>query len=302
MELYQLKAFVVVAEEGHLTRAAERLHASQPTVSAHIKALERELDTVLFIRTPKGMQLTEAGTRLKAGAARVLASADELRLEARSLGDRLTGTVRIGLNTDADFLRVVPLVSSMGDVYPGIILQLGQSSSTPAQEDIRAGKLDCGFIFGTPRHADLLGVRLASTQFYVAVPEVWKEHIGGGLEALARLPWINEPIVCPVQLLFDKFFASQGVKPATVLEVDGDEVIRVLVAAGKGLSFLRKDEIEAASRIGRPVHAVPFDGLCIELYFVLLKRREQDPVMRAVLNQVRSVWGLTAAPGAPPER
>ena len=80
MELYQLKTFVVVAEEGHLTRASERLHASQPTVSAHIKALEEELETKLFSRTPKGMRLTEAGERLKGKAGAVLQRTEERRV------------------------------------------------------------------------------------------------------------------------------------------------------------------------------------------------------------------------------
>ena len=61
MELYHLRTFVTVAEEGHLTRASERLFTSQPAVSAHIKALEEELGVTLFDRTPRGMQLTPAG-------------------------------------------------------------------------------------------------------------------------------------------------------------------------------------------------------------------------------------------------
>ena len=54
MEIHHLKTFVTVADEGHLTRAADRLHTSQPSVSAHIKALEEELGLILFLRTPQG--------------------------------------------------------------------------------------------------------------------------------------------------------------------------------------------------------------------------------------------------------
>ena len=61
MELYQLRSFVAVAEAGHLTRAAEKLHVSQPAVSAQIKALEDALDIVLFERTSSGMVPTPAG-------------------------------------------------------------------------------------------------------------------------------------------------------------------------------------------------------------------------------------------------
>lgn len=72
MEFYQLRTFTMVAEEGHLTRAARRLNASQPAVSAHIKSLEDELRVSLFLRTPKGMVLTDAGKKLKAHADKAL--------------------------------------------------------------------------------------------------------------------------------------------------------------------------------------------------------------------------------------
>ncbi|MBI9078462.1 MAG: LysR family transcriptional regulator [Pseudodesulfovibrio sp.] len=291
MELYQLKTFVVVAEEGHLTHAAERLHASQPTVSAHIKALEGELETKLFIRTPKGMQLTEAGCRLERKARDVLRAASDLKLEARSMGDELVGDVSVGLNTDAEYLRIVPLLTSLGEDHPKITMQIQQSASAPVQGLIREGKLDCGFIFGPPRRSDIVAIRLETTQFFVAVPDVWKKHIDGGLAALAELPWIMDPSDNPLQLLVNPFFSSRGLKPSGQLEVDGDEVIRVLVAAGKGVSFLRENELKAANRIGK-VHAVPFDELAIDLNFVCMQRRDQDPVMRAVIDHVRRVWEL----------
>jgi DNA-binding transcriptional LysR family regulator len=66
MELYQLRTFVTVAEEGHLTRAAERLHLSQPAVSGQIKALEQELEVRLFDRSVSGMELTASGRELSA--------------------------------------------------------------------------------------------------------------------------------------------------------------------------------------------------------------------------------------------
>ena len=77
MELYHLKTFITVAEEGHLTRVAHRLNTSQPAVSAHIKGLEAELGLMLFVRTPKGMRLTREG--------------EELRDQAGALKDEVNG-------------------------------------------------------------------------------------------------------------------------------------------------------------------------------------------------------------------
>ncbi len=291
MELYQLKTFVVVADEGHLTRAAERLHASQPTVSAHIKALEDDLETKLFIRTPKGMNLTEAGERLLLKAESVLTAARDMKLEARNMGDELVGELSLGLNTDAEYLRIVPLLTTLSENHPKITLQILQNSSSSVQGAIRKGSLDCGFIFGPPRHKDIHAEKLDTTHFFVAVPDIWKDRIDDGLEELAKLPWIMDPSDNPVEKLVDPFFASRGIAPKTKYEVDGDEVIRVLVAAGKGVSLLRENELRAANRIGK-VHAVPFEELSIDLHFVCLERRDQDPVMRAVIDYVKQVWDV----------
>jgi len=292
VELYQLKTFVVVAEEGHLTRASVRLHTSQPSVSAHIKALEEELDTRLFIRTPKGMRLTEAGERLRAKARDVLQAARALKLEARNMGDELVGDLSLGLNTDAEYLRTVPLLNSLGEDHPKITLQLQQRASTSIQRAVQNGDLDCGFIFGEPRFPDIEAVQLETANFFVAVPDIWKDRIRGGLAALADLPWIIDPSDNPWQTLIDRFFQAHSFKPANELEVDGDEIIRVLVAAGKGVSFLRRNEVEAANRIGQPVHVMEFAELSTELSFICLKRRDQDPVMRAVIDHVKKVWEI----------
>ena len=93
LELYQLRTFLAVAETRHLTRAAERVHLSQPAVSAQLKALEEELGVQLFERLHGGMELTVTGGQLLQHAERVLGAAEELREAAgrlRGSGDSAT--------------------------------------------------------------------------------------------------------------------------------------------------------------------------------------------------------------------
>jgi len=113
MELYQLRTFVAVAEEAHLTRAAERLFISQPAVSAHIKALEEELGVALFTRSARGMRLTREGQALRPQAEAALKSVGELLNQARSLRENLSGDLKIALNTDPDLLRVHRLMDAL---------------------------------------------------------------------------------------------------------------------------------------------------------------------------------------------
>ncbi|MEP6609201.1 MAG: LysR family transcriptional regulator [Burkholderiaceae bacterium] len=85
MELYQLRTFAAVAEERHLTRAAEHLHLSQPAVSGHLKSLETELGLRLFERTPSGMELTDAGRQLLERARQVLSAVDDVKRVAQQM-------------------------------------------------------------------------------------------------------------------------------------------------------------------------------------------------------------------------
>ena len=106
MELYQLRGFVAVAESGHLTRAAERLHLSQPALSAQIKALEDELGVQLFERGPAGMSLTAAGKRLLPEATQLLADAASLHGKARAMEGTVAGRVRVGTLSYPEFIRL----------------------------------------------------------------------------------------------------------------------------------------------------------------------------------------------------
>ena len=100
MELYQLRSFVAVAELGHLTRAADKLHVSQPALSAQIKALEEELELELFERRSSGMMLTAAGKRLVGEAQKLLSAAQSLRNEARTIKGEVVGVARVGTLSD----------------------------------------------------------------------------------------------------------------------------------------------------------------------------------------------------------
>src|SRR6266498_4702668 len=106
MDFNRLRSFAAVAEAGHLTRAAEKLHISQPALSAQIKALEDELDLTLFERTSTGMTLTAAGKRLLAEADKILAASQTFEAEARALKGGVSGKARVGTLSDPAFIRL----------------------------------------------------------------------------------------------------------------------------------------------------------------------------------------------------
>lgn len=292
MELYHLRTFVTVAEERHLTRAAERLFTSQPAISAHIKALEEELGLNLFDRTPRGMQLTAAGELLLDHAQRALTAAGDFLHHAKGMQRELLGSIRIGLNTDADFLRLVELQAGLSAHYPrlGIEFMSGRTGANiPA---LRIGRLDAAFISGDCDEPLLESHILREEEMAVAVPHALRDQITSpDIPALARLPWVYTSPDCAYYQLMQPLFEAHGCKPVKTMLADQEDAMKAMVAAGVGLGIMRKSEVEQAERSGT-MHVLPMDLPTISLRFAYLKTRANDPVIRAVVSELSAIWAL----------
>lgn len=292
MELYQLRTFVAVAEEGHLTRASERLHISQPAVSAHIRALEEELAVALFFRTPKGMTLTPPGEALKNRALQVLASADELRRHAKILAQSLTGTVRLAVHVDPRFVRLPALVAALQADFPDVRCELSQGVSWEILKEIRAGSVDAGFFYGPADQPELTVLHLQDFHLRVVGPAAWRERLAGaGWPEIAAMPWIWTPEQCLFSRIAGACFAERNLRPQQAVVAEQEAVLSALVSAGVGLSVMIEEEAVEAERTGAVV-LWPESVGSIPLSFACLTRRAEDPLLRALLQCLGRVWDL----------
>jgi len=297
MELYQLRTFVTVAEEGHLTRAAERLFISQPAVSAHIKSLEEELGVVLFTRSSRGMQLTREGQALKAQAEAALQSVGDFLSQARSLCENLTGELHLALNTDPELLRVRRLMDSLRAAHPKLQVHLPQSSSNLIIEEVRQGRVDGGFAFvsGPAVHdlpAELSCLHLADTSMHVVAPPAWRERLNTCTWAeLAQESWVWFTDACPCRSLLEHQLSPYTGEIKKVAVTDYEGTLKALVASGAGLGLMHRDEAEGWERTGE-VCVWPNDQLPIGICFLTRSDRVADPAIRAVTLALRDVWEL----------
>ncbi|MGH6608982.1 MAG: LysR family transcriptional regulator, partial [Burkholderiaceae bacterium] len=149
-----------MAELGHLTRAAERLHLSQPAVSGHIKALESALGVRLFERAPSGMQLTEAGLELLTHAQRVLNAAEDVKRAAQHMQGDVGGMLRVGTVADAESNRLGELLAHARDEHPRLKLELHHAMSGAALAGVQEGELDASFFFGDQPGAEFTALQL----------------------------------------------------------------------------------------------------------------------------------------------
>ncbi|MCW9053356.1 MAG: LysR family transcriptional regulator [Motiliproteus sp.] len=292
MDLYHLKTFAAVAEEGHLTRAADRLYTSQPAISAHIKALEEELGVSLFKRTPKGMQLTAEGEQLLPKALLALQAAGEFVEHAKGLRDELVGGLSIGLNSDAEFLRLPKLLEQMQQKHPKLELQFmgGQTSTNiPAT---RVGKLDAAFISGEFSDPRLEVLFLQDISLKVAAPIGMRDQISDPkVELIADLPWIYTSPDCAYFGVMRDLFDQHCCQPAKTVVSDSEEALRTMIKAGIGLGIMRGDELRQAEKEGFAFE-VPIELPKVSLQFIYQKQRQNDPVLKALLNEIAELWGL----------
>lgn len=291
MELYQLRSFAAVAELGNLTRAAEKLHVSQPAVSAQIKALEDELGAVLFVRTASGMVLTAAGRRLLPEATKVIAAVQGLRAKARLLEGEVAGRALVGTLSDPDVIRIGEFLGRAVERHPLLEIELHQEISGTAFEKLRDGVLDASFYYGELAHPQVASVPLREIAYRVVAPAAWKERIDrAGWDEIAAEPWIMPPPISSLHVLATQFFRAHGVAPAKLIEADNEAVIRSLVVAGLGVALMREDLARESADAGEICY---WSGarLPTVLQFIYLRERESEPVIHALLDVIRDVWG-----------
>jgi DNA-binding transcriptional LysR family regulator len=290
MELYQLRSFAAVAEFGHLTRAAERLHVSQPAVSAQIKALEDELGVPLFERGAGGMTLTPAGAKLLPLAARVIGAAADLRNQALSLKGEVAGHLRVGTLADPEFLRLGEIMGRAIERHPLLRLELHHEVTGAAFAKVRDGELDASFYYGPLQHPAVASIALRPMRYVVAVPSAWIERIDhADWASVATLPWVMTPPISSHHALAHDLFAAHGGTPENIVEADNESVVRSLVVAGVGAGLMRDDLARDAALAG---DIVVWDGasLATTLQFIHPRERATDPAAAALVALVRDAW------------
>jgi DNA-binding transcriptional LysR family regulator len=147
MELRHLRYFIAVAEEKHVTRAAERLGMQQPPLSQQIRALERELDVQLFRRKPRGVELTDAGLALLTNARAILSHIDHAFATTKRTARGEQGRIAVGFTSSAPFHPFVPrIIRTYREAFPLVSLTLEEGGTIELIDDLRSERIDAAFI------------------------------------------------------------------------------------------------------------------------------------------------------------
>src|SRR4051794_8236482 len=172
MELRHLRYFVVVAEELHFRRAAERLHMSQPPLSQQIRALEEEVGATLPSRNQRRVELTAAGAAFLERARDILAAVEDAALEARRVQRGEVGRLAIGFVGSAMYSFVPELLRAFHEQAPDIALRLHELGTTEQLRQLENGRLDVGFIRASRPHPELKIETVLQEPVVAALPDL----------------------------------------------------------------------------------------------------------------------------------
>ncbi|MDO9712595.1 LysR family transcriptional regulator [Paracraurococcus lichenis] len=294
MELRHLRYFVAVAEEGHITRAAERLGMQQPPLSQQIKALETELGVQLFRRKPRGVEMTEAGRCLLDDARAILARVGQATETARRAARGEQGRLCVGVPPTGPFHPFVPgAIRAFREAFPLVSVTLDECLRTEAIERLQDGRMDVAFLRASiPAPEGLVIHPLLEEPMAVALPSAHSLALSGH-GALSMKELAGETFIVYARqhgpAIYEALLAAchrAGFSPRL-----GQEAPRVtsalgLVAAGFGVSLvpasMRRMGMEGVAYLQLKGAAQPTVALT-----VASRRADPSPVVRHFLRLVR---------------
>ncbi|NJQ07959.1 LysR family transcriptional regulator [Streptomyces lonarensis] len=296
MQLHQLRYFAAVADTRHFTRAAEREHVAQPSLSQQIKALERELGTELFHRARGHVTLTDAGQTLLPLARRILADADTARREVQEVALLRRGRVRLGATPSLCVGLVPQLLRTFHDRYPGVELHITEGGSQDLVRELGVGALDLALVIAppAPRGPALVARELFREDLVVvSAPDGPGPVPGTELRVadLRTLPMVMFRHGYDLRELTLGACRAAGFEPE--LAVEGGEMDAVLAMVGVGLGVAVVPRT-AADRSG--LRVTPFTAPGLHRTVSVAHRGDVSPP-RAARELQRLLGEMTAAPG-----
>lgn len=288
MDLRTLAYFVTVAEELNISRAAEKLHISQPPLSNQMKALENELNTTLFIRGKRHLTITDSGKHLYARAKEILSLADQTSQEILTMKDGVCGTIHIGLvegsapNIAAGWIRDF-LVK-----YPEVSFHVFDSNTDEIVKKLRSGLINLG-ITTTPCDQTLLNsfaVGKEKISAFMSVNHPLAKKKGDTIE-LKEL--INEPLIVPSRIelnnLIYAWFRSVDSVPKIVCRMDNYLDIAAMASKNVGICLFPKTSfiLNPAIISKEIIHPERY----LEYVFVWRKAESLPPAEAAFINFVK---------------
>jgi len=291
MELRILRYFLEVAREGSVTRAAERLHISQPTLSKQLKDLEGELDKKLFVRGSHDVKLTDEGMLLRKRAEDILNMVDKTLTEFKSLGEFTGGDVWVGCAESDGIKHLARCYMALLERYPGLRLHLQSGNSADVTERLDRGLLDFAIIVHEVDLSKYNYLALPVTDIYGVLMR--KDSLLAGKEAICADDLLDLPLICSRQGIlqdYPKVFQEKmdSLRIVATFNLAYNASVLVREGVGYALTFDKLADTSPESDLTfRPL--IP--PLETRMYMIWKKYQVFSPAAEVLLEEMRERFG-----------
>jgi DNA-binding transcriptional LysR family regulator len=278
MTIRQLEVFLAIARAQSFSRAAERIHLSQPTLSEHTRQLEAELGVPLFVRHSRSVTLTEAGRIFEDYATRLVTTLAAGKQAIAELDGLARGSLVVGASTTPGTYVLPSLIARFRKDYPGITVELHVANSRVVEQRVRNGEVDVAIIGGH---------MLGPTERCVAAGIVDELQLIVPPDHPVKAPSVSRARLARERLLIredgsatrqvtERALRRSGVMVRPAMELDHTETIKRAVMAGLGIAFVSRYAIDDELR-ARRLRVLRVNGMKIRRHFHII-RDERRPL------------------------
>ena len=289
MDIRTLSYFVTIAEELNITKAAEKLCMSQPPLSSQMKALEEELDTVLFIRGKRHLQLTESGKLLYRHAKEILSLVNKTSEEIRAMGKGMRGKISIGLVEGSAPIIASSWIEKFLSNYNHVEFMVVDGNSDELIAKLRSGLIDMAVITSPCDNTLLNSFKVGQEKMtaFMSKDNPLAKLPGNTID-LAELK--DKPLIIPTReamnRMITKWFKEIHAEPKVVCRMDNYLDVAALAGRNIGISIFPKtsyilNETLVAKEIVNPEREV-------EYLFVWLKNKPLSLLDEAFIDHVKA--------------
>jgi DNA-binding transcriptional LysR family regulator len=301
--LSQVEAFVTVAREGSVSRAAEQLFVTQPALTARLQGLERDLGASLFMRTSRGMRLSEAGHAFLPYAVRALETLEDGRGQVDALERGGAGQLAVGAAPAVSTYVLPRLLKRFAETHPRIAVSVRTGHSEEVLAQVLAEQVDVGLV-RTLRHPEIESTLLYEDRLVLVVMpgHSFSASKSIDMEALRDEQLILFDRTSSYYELTSALFRQVGITPVGVMELDNIEAAKKMVQQGFGIALLPRMAVsgELASGALREVEIA--DAEPMRRQIVAIRRRDRSADAGAAASFIGTVEALRAELAKEPRR
>ena len=300
MDLGQVEAFVQVAHHRSFSKAADALFLTQPSVTARIQSLERDLGEALFERNGRGVRLTEMGAAFLPYARRALKALQEGRDAINGMRNLDIGTLKLGSALTVSTYVLPKILKRYCSLYPGVEVSVHTGRSEQVLQMVLNDDVHCA-LERTVQHPEIVTVPLYEDDLVlVCAPEHRFAHTGAAtLEEVGREPLILFDKGSSYNALIQGVFRQHAIVPETFMELDTIEATKKMVEEGLGIALLPKVSIERETELHR-LNIVSVSNATLprrQISLIFRKNRKQTRAVQAFFALLSELYGVSIAEG-----